>query len=237
MDYVVDLRRTLTNLLEDRLNGSRVASENVSKLSELRMLEKSSQVVYSHLSSGTLLAALTLLRRVLETFEALRDAIEEILDCSFSVEEGSSKSSHTLLSSETHAHEFVDLSLMFRVGGRFSFLFLLFVFLFFLFFFFVFFGRLGLRFFLGLRCWLGDLVHANDKVSILDAYFFDSVFIVERFSLKDDLKGFGGHTLGFLDFGFEGGNLNGESCTSSVASTSIWKTYPLRFLTFSFIQS
>ena len=38
-------------MLENGLNGCRVASEDVSQLSELRMLEESSEVVDAHLTT------------------------------------------------------------------------------------------------------------------------------------------------------------------------------------------
>ena len=82
--------------------------------------------------------------------------------------------------------------------------FLLFLFLFLLLFFlFVLFRLFGL-----LGCGLGDLIHADHEVSVLDAYFFYGIVAVEGFALEDHFEGLSGHAFDFLNFVFEDGHLH-----------------------------
>ena len=76
---------------------------------------------------------------------------------------------------------------MFLALSRFVLLLLLVLFLFFLLLLLVFLRRLWLAFFFSFGCWLSNLVHADDKVSVFDAYFFNCVVVIESFSLEDDL--------------------------------------------------
>jgi hypothetical protein len=226
-------------LLQDRLDGRRVGSQHVSQLGELRVAEEGSQFVDAHLPSGTALRRLALLcgLRRLDALEAGRDAGEEVLDCSFVVVEGSPEGSDALLSGEAHVHELCYLGLVLCVLGGLGFVLLLFLLLLLLLFLLLLLGRLGLGLLLGLGSGLGDLVHADHEVGVLDAYFFDGVVVVEGLTLEDDLEGFGGHPFNFLDFCFEGVDLNEWGITESAGSTSIWNTSPLRFLMFSFITT
>ena len=239
MTYVVDLRGSLTDLLQDGLNCCRVAPQHVPQLRELRVVEQSSEVLNAHLPALASCSLTRLGRRVLESLQAGRDAVEKVLDCPFGVVEGGSEGSHALLSGETHAHQLVDLGLLLLVHRRFGFLFLFFLFHVHFLPLFLLFLLLGLLllFLLGLGVGLCDLVHADDEVSVFDAYFLDSVLVVEGLSLEYDFQSIGCHALDLLDFGLEGGDLGYADSTLSAGSTSIWKTSPFRFLTFSFIAT
>ena len=68
MNYVVDLRRRLSDLLQNRLNCRRVAPQHVPQLRKLRVVEQSSEVLNPHLPALASLASLARLgRRVLES--------------------------------------------------------------------------------------------------------------------------------------------------------------------------
>jgi len=219
----------LTDLSQDGLDGCWVCSEDVSQLCEMGVVEEGPQLGNSHLTSLSRLGKTTRSGvRLSKSLKSCRDAVEKVLDCSFVVVEGSSKSSNALLSGEPHAHEFSDLCLVLLAGlllfllrfFLFRFLFfslhLLFLFLLVLYLFLLLLLLLFLRF--GDR--LSHLVHANNKVSVLDAYLFDRVVSVESFALEDDLEGISRHPLDFLDFCLEDGHLREWLFTVSVGSSS-----------------
>ena len=205
------------------------------------MLEQGPEMADTHLSASEgHLTSLTSLRGrsfLMNLLKSWRDSVDEILNSSFGVVESSSKGSNALLSCESHVHKFCDLGLVLGILGRFGLILLFLLLLGTLLFFFLLFGSIDLGFLLGLGCGFGDLVHANNKIGVLDAQFVDRVLIVEGFSLKDHFKGLCRHTLGLLNFIFEGGNLSTTVSTLSSAYTSTSNTSPFRFLTFSFIQS
>ena len=98
-------------LLKNRLKGCGVGSQEVSQLGELGVLEESSEVADSHLSSSRLPAKTAKTTKsalrggfLLNVFEAFWNAVEEVLNGPFLVLEGGSESSKALLSGESHVH-------------------------------------------------------------------------------------------------------------------------------------
>ena len=155
------------------------------------------------------------LRLVTHVLQTSRNTVENVIDCPLTIVESSPQSSHALLARETHTHKLLNLSLVLLVlGSTFRLLLLcplllllLFLFLFLLLLFW--FGRVDLDFFFGLGCRFGDLVHADDKVGVFDAYFFDGFVGVEGFAFEDHFECLRGHAFDFLYFLFEGGDLSG----------------------------
>ena len=136
------------------------------------MLEKGSEVADTHLSASEGDLTSCSLRRwsfLLNLLKSWRDSVEEILNSSFVVVESSSKGSNALLSCESHVYKFCDLGLVLGTLGRFGLVLLFLLLLSTLFLFFLLFGSIDFGFLLGLGCGFGDLVHADNKVGVLDA--------------------------------------------------------------------
>ena len=153
------------------------------------MLEKSSELINSHLSSTkweSSPSTLSWWSFRWNIWKLWRNSIKQIFDSSFIIVEGGSESSNTLLSSESHVYKFCDLCLMFSVLCWLRLFLLLFLFLFFFFLFLLFFGCFWLTLFLGLGCRFGNLIHADHKISILDANFLNWVVIIEGFPLENN---------------------------------------------------
>jgi hypothetical protein len=102
--YVIELRRCLRNLSQNRSQSCRIRSNDISNLGKLRIVKKSSQVSNSKLLSfysnglGCQLLSLTLKL----SCDIGRDSVEQVLNCPFNVIESRPQSLNALLSWKSH---------------------------------------------------------------------------------------------------------------------------------------
>jgi hypothetical protein len=99
---------------ENGLESCWVGADEVSQLGEVGVAEESSKLGGSHFSGAKVesLALSSLLGRLGLAVKACGDAVAEVLDCPFGVEEGRPECSHALLAREAHRNQLIDLSFL-----------------------------------------------------------------------------------------------------------------------------
>lgn len=172
-----------------------------------------------------------------------RNAVEDVLNCPLHVVEGSSKGGLALLSRETHRHQFLDLGFVIlrrrlRLWlGSFFFLFWLRNLSCNLDFFWLrldLFLRLGLRLLHELMATCTCVMTTMKSVSLM-ANFSIVSSLAAVFPLNTIFKLSAANPLASWILVFRISIYHIPSLTLSAGSTSTWKTYPFRFLIFSFI--